>query len=254
MNGNEMDTSTPAMESDSLALYERVKTFIRKKSAAGEWKPGDRIPSENELVKVLGVSRMTINRALRELTGQGELTRRGGVGTFVAAPKPSSTLLMIAKIGDEVRARGHSYRWVVILRESEKADDEVGQELEMMPGRTVYHVSCVHYENNTPIQFEDRYVNPVMAPHFLDQSFLSQPPSEYLLSVMPADEIEHTVDAVFPGRRARVLKIRANEPCLLLTRRTWAANTPVTFARLLYPAARYRLSCRFKPSASGDRG
>jgi GntR family transcriptional regulator, histidine utilization repressor len=81
-----------------------------------------------------------------------------------------------------------------------------------------------------------------------------QPPSEYLLSVLPADEIEHTVDAVLPGPQAKLLKVAKNEPCLLLTRRTWSGTTPVTLARLYYPASRYRLGCRFKPSAVQDRG
>ena len=241
------------MEDSSAALYERVKAFIRQKSRSGEWKPGDRIPSENELVKVLGVSRMTINRALRELSGEGEIVRRGGVGTFVAEPKPHSTLLMIARIGDEIRARGHRYRWCVIQKSREEAVPDVATALEMRAGSAVYHLSCVHYENDTPVQLEDRFVNPACAPHFLEQSFKDQPPSEYLLAAIPAEEIEHTVDAVLAGEGAPFLKIGKREPCLLLTRRTWAANTPVTYAKLLYPASRYRLSCRFKASALQGR-
>jgi GntR family histidine utilization transcriptional repressor len=245
---------TALTEPASSALYERVKTFIRRKSASGEWKAGDRIPSENELVKVLGVSRMTINRALREMTGEGELVRRGGVGTFLAEPRPHSTLLMIARIGDEIRARGHRYRWCVIGKSREKAPAEIADALDTLTGSPVFHLSCIHFENDTPVQYEDRFVNPACAPDFLAQKFDTQPPSEYLLATIPADEIEHTVDAVLPGSDAKLLKIRANEPCLLLTRRTWSAGTPVTVARLLYPASRYRLSCRFKPSASRDRG
>jgi GntR family transcriptional regulator, histidine utilization repressor len=240
--------SIPASEA-SPALYERVKAFIRENTRSGAWKPGDRIPSENELVKSLGISRMTINRALRELSESGELVRRGGVGTFVAEPRPQSTLLMIARVGDEVLARGHRYHWSVIRKKSEKASAEVAAALELPVGRRVFHIVCVHYEDGTPVQLEDRYVNPACAPHFLEQTFRSQPPSEYLLATVPADEIEHTVDAVKPGPEARRLNLVSNEPCLLLTRRTWAAETPVTFARLYYPASRYRLSCRFRPSA-----
>lgn len=245
---------TALTEPAASALYEQVKTFIRQKSAAGEWKPGDRIPSENELVKVLGISRMTINRALREMTGEGELVRRGGVGTFLAEPRPHSTLLMIARIGDEIRARGHRYRWRVTGKSRQRATAEIADALDTLPGSPVFHLSCLHFENDTPVQHEDRFVNPVCAPDFLAQKFDTQPPSEYLLATIPADEIEHTVDAVLPGSGAKMLNIGANEPCLLLTRRTWSAGTPVTVARLLYPASRYRLSCRFRPSAAQDRG
>ncbi len=242
------------LEQPSAALYQRVKAYIRGRARSGEWKPGDRIPSENDLVRILGVSRMTINRALRELTDAGELVRRGGVGTFVVEPRPYSTLLMIARIGDEIRARGHRYRWNIILRTREKAASDIAATLDLPTGATVFHLTCVHYENDVPVQLEDRYVNPACAPLFLDQKFDKQPPSEYLLAAVPADEIEHTVDAVLPGPGMRLLKIERNEPCLLLTRRTWAGNTPVTFAKLLYPASRYRLSCRFKPSTIQEQG
>jgi GntR family histidine utilization transcriptional repressor len=236
------------------ALYERIKSAVRQKVHSGEWKPGDRIPSENDLVKIMGASRMTVNRALRELSEQGELIRRGGVGTFVAERRPHSTLLMIARIGDEIRARGHQYDWSVIRKRDERATLEIAEALDLPEGGNVFHSVCVHRENGVPVQLEDRYVNPQRVPRFLDQSFETQPPSEYLLSVVPADEIEHTVDAVMAGAPARLLKLGRNEPCLLLTRRTWAGNTAVTFARLYYPASRYRLGCRFRPSAAQDRG
>jgi GntR family histidine utilization transcriptional repressor len=239
---------------NGAALYERIKSAVRQKVHSGEWKPGDRIPSENDLVKIMGASRMTVNRALRELSEQGELIRRGGVGTFVAERRPHSTLLMIARIGDEIRARGHKYDWSVIRKRQERATAEIAEALDLPEEANVFHVVCLHRENGVPVQLEDRYVNPQRVPRFLDQSFESQPPSEYLLSVVPADEIEHTVDAVMAGAAARLLKLGKNEPCLLLTRRTWAGNTTVTFARLYYPASRYRLGCRFRPSAAQNRG
>lgn len=91
------------------ALYRRAKDFVQDKLRSGEWKPGDLIPSENRLVQELGISRMTVNRALRELTEEGHLVRISGVGTFVAESKPQSNLLRITNIADEIIARGHSY-------------------------------------------------------------------------------------------------------------------------------------------------
>jgi GntR family histidine utilization transcriptional repressor len=245
----------PVVDHSSAALYERVKAFVREKTRSGDWKAGDKIPSENDLVKVLGVSRMTVNRALRELSEQGELIRRGGVGTFVSEPRPQSTLLRIARIGDEIRARGHRYDWSVVQKTSDKASAELASAFDVPAGSKLFHAVCVHRENGVPIQLEDRYVNAACAPHFLKQSFATETPSEYLLGVIPADEIEHIVDAILPGpQEARLLKLGKGEPCLLLTRRTWASSTVVTFARLLHPASRYRLGCRFRPSLMQDRG
>lgn len=72
-----------------LPIYARVKAMVADKILCGEWRPNDRVPSETELVQQLGFSRMTINRALRELTAEGLLVRMQGVGTFVAEPKGS---------------------------------------------------------------------------------------------------------------------------------------------------------------------
>ena len=66
--------------------YLKVKEHIRARIASGEFGPGARVPSENELVSRFGLSRMTVNRALRELAADGWLKRRPGVGSFVRQP------------------------------------------------------------------------------------------------------------------------------------------------------------------------
>ena len=73
-----------AMSDAPAPIYQRVKQAIVNQIRAGHWQPHQRVPSESELVAELGVSRMTINRALRELTSEGFLIRMQGVGTFVA--------------------------------------------------------------------------------------------------------------------------------------------------------------------------
>src|SRR5690606_38140786 len=93
----------------TLALYEQVKDHISRKIQNGSWRPGQRLPSEHELVAQFGISRMTANRALRELVAEGRVVRIAGVGSFVAESKPQSTLLHIANIASEIRARGHDH-------------------------------------------------------------------------------------------------------------------------------------------------
>jgi GntR family histidine utilization transcriptional repressor len=237
------------------ARYEQVKQYIRNTIESGERRAGDRIPSELDLVESLGVSRMTVNRALRELTHEGLLTRVSGVGTFVAETKPQSTLLMIAHIGDEIRSRGHEYSYRTVLSQREVAPVNVSNALGLAPGASVFHVICVHRENGLPVQLEDRYVNPAIAPDFIDQDFSTIRPSEYLFSVVPAHDVEHVVDAGLPSRaEAELLEIAPEEPCLTLMRRTWTSGVAVTFARFVHPGTRYRLGCRFAPDTSQRQG
>ncbi|MCX4157215.1 MULTISPECIES: histidine utilization repressor [Paraburkholderia] len=237
------------------ARYEQVKNHIRQIIESGERQAGDRLPSELDLVATLGVSRMTVNRALRELADEGLVTRVSGVGTFVAQTKPQSTLLMIAHIGDEIRSRGHEYSYDTVLSQRETAPVTVSNALGLAPGASVFHVICVHRENGLPVQLEDRYVNPVTAPDFLKQDFSTARPSEYLFETVPAHDVEHVVDAGLPTRaEAEWLEIRADEPCLTLMRRTWTSGVAVTFARFVHPGSRYRLGCRFTPDLSQRQG
>ncbi len=226
--------------------YEAVKEHVRKRIRSGRWRPGARVASEHELVAALGVSRMTVNRALRELAASGEVVRFVGIGTFVAEEKPQSALLRVANVADEIRARGHEYSCDVVRVGREKARADVAAALELRPGEPVYHSVCVHRENGVPIQLEDRYVNPAAAPDFAAQDFTRVPPSAYLLRTVPLDEVEHVVDAVIPGREeARLLRMGAAVPCLVLTRRTWSGGTIVTWVRCIHPGPRYRLGARF---------
>lgn len=231
----------------SLALYAQVKEHISRRIQDGTWPAGHRLPSEHELVAQFGISRMTVNRALRELVDQGRIVRVAGVGSFVAENKPQSTLLQIANIASEIRQRGHDYRCEMLAVERVAASPDVAVWLDLHAGESVFHSVCLHRENETPVQLEDRYVNPRIAPDFLAQDFSSLTPSEYLLRNVPFDQIEHLVDAVLPSvEQAARLAMPATEPCLLLTRRTWTRNTPVTWVRCLHPASRYRLGSRFR--------
>ncbi|WP_404302578.1 histidine utilization repressor [Alicycliphilus denitrificans] len=234
-------------ESPGVALYQQVKDHIARKIQDGSWKAGDRLPSENELVLQFGISRMTVNRALRELTEQGRIVRVAGVGSFVAEGKPQSTLLQIANLASEIRARGHDYRCQVLSVERVAASMEVAAALDLRTGESVFHALCVHLEDGVPVQLEDRYVNPRIVPDFIEQDFAQLQPSEFLVRNVPYDQMEHVVDAVLPTReQAQLLEMEPTQPCLLLMRRTWSRGTPVTLVRCLHPASRYRLGCRIR--------
>jgi GntR family histidine utilization transcriptional repressor len=226
-------------------LYQQVKAFILGRIAAGAWAEGDIVPSENQLTRDLGVSRMTAHRALRELTGEGVLRRVQGVGTFVAVPKPQSELVEIRNIADEIAGRGHAHSARVHLLRRERADKRIAAALEKRLGAGVFHSVLVHHEDGVPVQVEDRHVNPDFAPGYLDQDFTRQTPYTYLTALGPLDAAEHIIEAVRPHALVRrLLAIPADEPCLLLTRRTWSNGRVVSQARLTHPGSRYRLGSR----------
>jgi GntR family histidine utilization transcriptional repressor len=237
------DDNSPA------ALYQQVKKYIARCIANGTWKAGERISSEQELVTRFGVSRMTVNRALRELADQGMVVRVAGVGTFVAEARTQTNLLYIVNLAEEIRHRGHDYQCDVLVVARITASMEIASALQLSTGDSVFHTLCIHRENGIPVQLEDRYVNPQFVPDFMDQDFSLTQPSDYLLRKVPLDQIEHVVDATLPtAEQAHQLEIAAEDPCLVLTRRTWThgCSHPVTYVRCIHPGARYRLGSRFR--------
>ncbi|NDL62979.1 histidine utilization repressor [Acerihabitans arboris] len=230
------------MSDTPAPIYQRVKQAIVQQIRSGAWEPHRRIPSESELVAELGVSRMTINRALRELTGEGYLVRMQGVGTFVAELKPQTAMLEVRNIADEIAARGHRHSSVLLALEARQATGEEALSLGIQPGQQLFHSMIVHYENDIAVQLEDRCVNPLTAPDYLRQDFNRITPYYYLTQAAPLTAGEHRVEAVWASSREReLLQLAENEPCLLIHRRTWFGKLVVTSARLLYPGTRYQL-------------
>jgi GntR family histidine utilization transcriptional repressor len=248
--------SEMADDAPAPPLYQQVKEHILARIARGQLTEGDAVPSENEITRDLGVSRMTAHRALRELTSEGVLRRVQGVGSFVAPAKPQSELLEIRNIADEIAQRGRRHSAVVQLLRRERADAATAHLLGLAKGAALFHSLIVHCENDVPVQVEDRHVNPAFAPGYLAQDFTRTTPYEYLTALGPLDAAEHVIEAVLPDAPTqKLLQVRADEPCLLLTRRTWSNGLVVSRARLTHAGSRYRVAGRqdYGAPARGSR-
>ncbi|MFT7461581.1 MAG: GntR family histidine utilization transcriptional repressor [Planctomycetota bacterium] len=236
------------MKNEIAPLYKQIKNHILSRILSGEWQESQRVPSENELVKEFSISRMTANRALRELTTEGHLVRVTGVGTFVSTKKAQSHLLEIHNIADEVKARGHEYSAKIIKNDKEKAKAEISNQMEIKKDTLVFHSIIVHEEQGQPIQLENRYVNRKIVPGYGKIDFEKTTPAEYLLELAPLQKVEHIVQAIVADAKTRkYLQLEDNEPCLLLKRRTWTDGKIASLALLTHPGSRFQLSGQFQP-------
>ncbi len=229
-------------------LYLKVKRHILDNIGSGKWATSTRVPSENDIVKSFGVSRMTANRALRELRDEGVLVRIAGVGSFVADRHAHAHPLEIRSIADEIRERGHAHRAEIESLERIRAVAELAGDFGIPPRSELFCSVIVHFENERPVQLEERYVSPKLAPDYLKIDFNRTTPHDYLTRVAPLQEAQHLLRAVMPDERTRkLLAMKRDEPCLLMIRRTWTAGQIASVARLYYPGSRYEMSGRFRP-------
>jgi GntR family histidine utilization transcriptional repressor len=213
--------------------YQGIKDFILARIHAGEWGEGDQVPSENELAREFNVARMTVNRALRELTSEQVLTRVQGSGTFVARPKYESTLVAIRSISDEIVARGHRYQAKVLHIGAAIADEALADEMQVSAGSPVFHSRVLHFENDEPVQLEERWVT-------------NTTPNQYLVRVAPLQRVEYRIEAsVADADTRQLLTMDELEPCLVLHRRTWSQSLVASVANLWHPGSRYRFTGHF---------
>ncbi len=225
-----------------IAPYARIKRHVVAQIERGRWGVASRVPSENQLAAQFGVSRMTARRALLELMQQGWLVRSQGLGTFVADRKPALSMLEVRNIAEEIAERGHEYANRVLKLERIAAPEAIAMYLGVHTGSPVFHSIIVHIDNEVPVQLEDRYTNPAVAPRYLEQDFTRETPNAYLSRLAPIESVEHVIEAVLPTPRiARWLQVAAAEPCLQINRRTWSAGHVASYARLVHPGSRYRL-------------
>lgn len=229
-----------------VAAFQRIKDYVLERILSGEWVEGAAIPGEEALARTFAVSRMTVNRAFRELSVEGVLHRVQGSGTFVAQRKYQSILLEIRNIADEVAARGHAHRSDLQLLERCRADDSLALRFNLPPQSLLFHSVVVHFENELAIQVEDRYVNPLVAPDYLTHDFQSHTPNEYLMRVAPLQGVRFTLEACMPPPHIRdLLACEANEPCVVLKRQTLSLGHTASCATMWHPASRYQFAGSF---------
>jgi GntR family histidine utilization transcriptional repressor len=222
--------------------YQQIKHYLLDNIQTGHFPVDHKIPPEEQLAVTFGVSRMTANKAIRDLVQEGYLVRQPGIGTFVTDRRSESPLAEVNNIADEVRSRGHDYTNRVLRCEPLNADDEIALRMGVRIGTKLFHSILVHLENGLPIQLEDRYVNPRWVPGYLEADFSQHTPNEVLVAACPITDMEHIVEAVLvDAQTAEWLEVDSQLPCLSVHRRTWSGDRLISYAHLLHPGDRYKL-------------
>lgn len=224
------------------AKYKIIANYIKKQIDSNAWLEGEKIPSETDLSVSFSASRMTARKAVDEIVSYGLLKRIPSVGTFVEATPAQSSLLEIKNIADEVAARGHSHRMTVLSKMTLVPNEAIASTLSSFNSK-VFKILIIHFENEIPIQLEERYVNAKKVPKFLEQDFSKITASEYLSSVCPLTDAEIVVEAIMPTKILRHnLQIEENVPCIKVSRSTQSNGYPISYAVLYYPSDRYKLT------------
>ena len=232
------------------ALHERIRAQIERAIMAGHLRPGDRIPTETELMVEYGCARMTVNKALSALSSAGMIERRKRAGSFVARPRAQSMVLDVPDLAAAVAARGQSYRWEIASRKVSAPDRAQAGALGFTA--KVMTITGVHLADDLPLAFEHRMINLALVPELATADLAQTAPGSWLIAHVPWTEAENRISAVTaPPPIARALGQPRGAPCLMLERRTWRGADTVTRVQQYFVADRYELVARFGPQVQG---
>ncbi len=232
----------------AASLHLRILSAVQDRILSGAWPPGYRIPFEHELSAQYGCSRMTVNKVLTQLAQAGLIERRRKAGSFVTRPHVQSAVLEIRDIGAEVAALGLDYRFILEKCRKRRAAQADAERLAVPKGSALVDLTCRHIAGAHPFCLEERLISLTAVPEAATEDFAATPPGTWLVQRVPWTNAEHRISASgADAGTAAALGIAEGRPCLVVERRTWSADQPVTFVRLTYPGEANQLVARFKP-------
>jgi len=233
------------VKTPKLSSFQAIKTDIMAKIKSRHWPVGEIIPGEEQLAADYGCSRMTVNRALRELAEDGIVERKRKSGTRVAHQPARAAKLQIPIVRKEIEAKGAAYRYALIENTVVTPPEGIKAKLSMESPSKVLHIRCLHFADETPYQYEDRWINLERVPTAIDESFENISPNEWLVEKEPFSEAEHTFSADIADKEiASILGIKEGDALFVVERRTWQQSDTITAVKLTFPGASYKLISR----------
>ncbi len=224
--------------------YRAVKLEILRRIRAGIWPPGALLPGEVEIAAEFGSSRATVNRAMQELADEDVLDRKRKTGTRVNQTPVPPVKFQIPLVRSEIEALGAIYRYALVLQEEKPAPDWLAARL-TLPQAVMLHIQCLHFADERPYQFEDRWINLATAPAARDVDWALTSPNEWLLKTLPFTDAEIRFSATAADARlAAQLDLPLATPIFTIDRTTWITGTPVTNARI-FCAEGYQMVARY---------
>lgn len=144
---------------DNRPLYQQVEASIRNDIREKKYLPGEQLPTEEELCKIYGVSKITIRKAFKLLTESGTVERLRGKGTFVTQKKESLTLAGVHGFSDSLATRGHKIRYTVLHSKIIKADNFLADKLKITLNDKVYNIKRLMWEDGAPMGIDNFFAS-----------------------------------------------------------------------------------------------
>jgi len=238
------ETYTYRSRDRSPTLRYRVREYVLGLIKSGQFKPGDRLPTEAELQQRFGVSRITVRNAVDELSLKGLIVRKPALGTFIAEPKIEQELRRLTGFVEDMDALGMQASANVVKIASVKADPHVAARLGMSPGSRVTYIERVRLGNSEPLSLDCTWLPAHIGERVAHEDLKSRPIFSLLEDQygIPLGEAEYVIEACLASKHvAKHLAVSQGSPVLLIERTTYARDgKPIDYEKLHYKGNRMR--------------
>lgn len=247
-------------ETDRLPLYAQVEATLAARISTGELELGERLPSEDELVRDFAVSRTTVRSAIQSLVKRGMVEIRRGRGTFVAQPRIVQELTSLTGFVEDMEALGRSASARLIDWQEVRADEVVAHQLELPLGANVIRIRRVRLSNGRPLSYDDTFLPPDLGTRVVTDDLEVDPIFTLLEKKYdtPLAEARYELEASVANHEvARALDVGVGAAVFLIERTSYAVGgRPVDYERLHYRGDQVRFVTRLqrRTTRAADEG
>lgn len=201
-----------------IPLYRQIENMIKDNITNGTWKKGDKIPTEQELIQTLKVSRGTLRKAIGSLVDDNFLVQKQGKGTFVTNNDFSVPLTEgLHSFYEHMKDMGLDFKTLIITKEVRNASDDLANKLGIRPGTKYLFLERIRIVDNEVVMFIENNINISEAPGIFHADFTNKS----LFSIIEAysdstvSYSETRFAAVEAGKsKSEIFKIHAESPLL----------------------------------------
>ncbi len=251
--------TTEPLSAGPMPLYQQLKQRLRIEIARGEYKPGDRLPAEPELIQQFGVSRITVRQALSDLAAEGLVVRRHGKGTFVAERRIKHDLVRLTDFVEDMQLAGLAPSSRVLGFTHEPASPAIAAALILPMETEVVRIDRLRLANNEPIAYDTTWL-PLRYGALLQESDLVSETIFHLLEERFNIPIERGTflftAGVADAAQAQALQVPVGAPLLVIERVSYTRNDdPVYVQRRYYRTDRvqYRATLQRRAEGPGEQ-
>ena len=154
-------------------IYIKIEKYLRELIDSEKIKPGELLPSENQLSEEFNVTRMTVRSAFNNLVKQGYIIRKRGIGSIVLGNKVSDNMGAMESFTKEMLRKGYEVTTKLISLLVIEADDTIKERLNIEKGENVWEIKRVRYANGEPVSYMITYMPVKMFPNLKKDDCIS---------------------------------------------------------------------------------